>query len=106
MTGPLLVKRFKGEWPPKDLKPGGYFTMGRAGLIVNLVAVVWGAGMALNLAWPRVAVYGSPWYNTWGAFVYIGVILVLGLAWYGTTGRRHIGTLKSHASTGEERSPS
>ncbi|OZE94669.1 APC family permease [Rhodococcoides fascians] len=106
VTGPLLVKRFKGEWPPKDLKPGGYFTMGRAGLIVNLVAVVWGAGMALNLAWPRVAVYGSPWYNTWGAFVYIGVILVLGLAWYGTTGRRHIGTLKSHASTGEERSPS
>jgi urea carboxylase system permease len=56
VTGPLLKKRLKGEWPPKDLKEGGYFTMGRWGLPVNIFAVVWGAGMALNLAWPREAV--------------------------------------------------
>lgn len=30
VTGPLK-KRFQGQWPPKDLKEGGYFTMGRAG---------------------------------------------------------------------------
>ncbi|TFI44135.1 amino acid permease [Rhodococcus sp. 1R11] len=100
VTGPLLVKRIKGEWPPKDLKPGGYFTMGRFGLPVNIAAVVWGAGMAMNLAWPREAVYGTPWYNTFGAFVYIGGILGVGLLWYAVKGRKHIGTLKSHASTG------
>ncbi|WP_032387267.1 APC family permease [Rhodococcoides fascians] len=100
VTGPLLVKRIKGEWPPEDLKPGGYFTMGKFGLPVNIAAVVWGAGMALNLAWPRVAVYGTPWYNTFGAFVYIGGILGVGLLWYALKGRKHIGTLKSHASTG------
>ncbi|MBY6540961.1 amino acid permease [Rhodococcus sp. BP-349] len=99
VTGPLLKKRLKGEWPPKDLKEGGYFTMGRWGLPVNIVAVVWGVGMALNLAWPREAVYGTPWYNTWGAFVYIGVILGLGYLWYFTVGRGHIGTLESHAAT-------
>ena len=33
--------------------------------LVNIIAVVWGAGMALNLAWPREAIYGTPWYNTW-----------------------------------------
>ncbi|MBY6685784.1 amino acid permease [Rhodococcus sp. BP-149] len=99
VTGPLLKKRLKGEWPPKDLKEGGYFTMGRWGLPVNIFAVVWGAGMALNLAWPREAVYGTPWYNTWGAFVYIGVILGLGYLWYFTVGRGHIGTLTSHAAT-------
>ncbi|CAB4912095.1 MULTISPECIES: APC family permease [Nocardiaceae] len=100
VTGPLLVKRIKGEWPPEDLKPGGYFTMGKFGLPVNIAAVVWGAGMALNLAWPREAVYGTPWYNTFGAFVYIGGILGVGLLWYAIKGRKHIGTLKSHASTG------
>lgn len=101
VTGPLLVKRMKGEWPPEDLKPGGYFTMGKFGLPVNIAAVVWGAGMAINLAWPREAVYGTPWYNTFGAFVYIGGILGVGLLWYAVKGRKHIGTLKSHASTGD-----
>jgi urea carboxylase system permease len=99
VTGPMLKKRLRGEWPPRDLKEGGYFTMGRWGLLVNVVAVVWGGAMALNLAWPRAAVYGEPWYNTWGAFVYIGVILGAGLLWYVIKGRNHIGTLASHAAT-------
>src|SRR5262245_60912763 len=97
VTAPMLKKRLQGQWPPKDLKEGGYFTMGKWGLPVNIFAVLWGALMALNLAWPRVAVYGEPWYNTWGAFVYIGVILGSGLLWYFIKGRHHIGCLKSHA---------
>ena len=97
VTGPLLMKRFRGEWPPADLAAGGYFTMGRWGMLINIVAVLWGAGMALNLAWPREAIYGAPWYNTWGAFVYIGVILGAGLIWYSLKGRHHIGTLASHS---------
>jgi urea carboxylase system permease len=99
VTGPLLRQRLRGQWPPADLKAGGYFTMGKWGLWVNIVAVLWGAGMALNLAWPREAIYGTPWYNTWGAFVYIGVILGAGLCWYAVKGRHHIGTLASHAET-------
>ena len=99
VTGPMLKKRLQGEWPPRDLKPGGYFTMGRWGLPVNILAVVWGIGMAVNLAWPRTAVYGEPWYNTWGAFVYIGLILAAGLLWYFVKGRHHIGCLESHAAT-------
>jgi urea carboxylase system permease len=97
VTGPMLKKRLKGEWPPADLKAEGYFTMGKWGMVVNIVAVVWGVGMAINLAWPREAVYGAGWYNAWGAFIYIGVILGLGLVWYGLKGRHHIGTLESHA---------
>jgi len=98
VTAPMLLQRLQGQWPPPDLAAGGYFTMGRWGMAVNVLAVLWGIGMALNLAWPREAVYGTPWYNTWGAFVYIGVILGAGLAWYVIKGRRHIGTLASHAS--------
>ena len=98
VTGPMLKKRLQGQWPPADLKEGNYFTMGRWGLAVNIFAVLWGVGMAINLAWPRVAIYGDPWYNTWGAFVYIGIILGLGLLWYFVKGRNHIGTLASHAA--------
>lgn len=97
VTGPQLMKRLRGQWPPADLEAGGYFTMGKWGLCINIVAVLWGAGMALNLAWPRASVYGSPWYNTWGAFVYIGVILGAGLLWYAVKGRQQFGTLASHA---------
>ena len=105
VTGPLLKKRLKGEWPPPDLREGGYFTMGRWGLPVNILAVVWGVGMALNLAWPRPEVYGTPWYNTWGAFVYIGAILCLGLLWYALKGRHHLGTLASHAAASRTTAP-
>jgi urea carboxylase system permease len=100
VTVPMLKQRLQGQWPPADLGVGGYFAMGRWGLLVNVVAVLWGAGMALNLAWPRESVYGAPWYNTWGAFVYIAVILGSGLAWYALKGRHHIGTLASHAVRG------
>ena len=94
VTAPMLHRRLKGQWPPSAAAREGYFSMGRYGFAVNLVAVAWGTLMALNLAWPREAVYGSPWYNTWGAFVYIGVILGSGLAWYGLRGRHGIGVLE------------
>ena len=58
--GPAADEASAGQWPPADLAAGGYFTMGRWGMFVNIVAVLWGAGMALNLAWPREAVYGRP----------------------------------------------
>jgi urea carboxylase system permease len=98
VTGPQLMKRLRGQWPPADLAAGGYFSMGKWGLAVNAIAVLWGAGMALNLAWPRESVYGTPWYNTWGAFAYTAVIMGSGLLWYGLKGRHHIGTLASHAA--------
>ncbi|MBV8784162.1 MAG: amino acid permease [Gammaproteobacteria bacterium] len=103
VTGPQLLKRLRGQWPPPDLAAGGYFSMGRWGLLINVLAVLWGAGMALNLAWPREAVYGTPWYNTWGAFVYIGIILGAGLLWYALKGRHHIGTLAAHAAETPQR---
>jgi urea carboxylase system permease len=102
VTVPMLRKRLAGQWPPSDLEAGGYFTLGRWGMFVNIVAVAWGAGMALNLAWPREAVYGAPWYNTWGAFVYIAVIFGAGLWWYAVRGRHHIGTLASHTLAAPE----
>jgi urea carboxylase system permease len=98
VTGPMLWKRLQGEWPPAELESGRYFTMGRWGMAVNVLAVAWGTGMAINLAWPRESVYGLPWYNTWGAFVYIAIILGSGLLWYALRGRHGMGTLAEHAA--------
>jgi urea carboxylase system permease len=98
VTAPMLVQRVKGNWPPPDLKADGYFTLGRWGMWVNIAAVLWGVGMGLNVAWPREEVYGAGWYNTWGAFIYIGVIGAGGLLWYFITGSKSIGILKSHAA--------
>ena len=30
VTVPMLRKRLRGEWPPKDAKEQGYFTLGKA----------------------------------------------------------------------------
>ncbi len=51
----MLRKRIRGEWPRPDHGP--YFILGRWGLPVNIVAVVYGAIVAVNIAWPRAAVY-------------------------------------------------
>ncbi|TCK21275.1 amino acid/polyamine/organocation transporter (APC superfamily) [Pseudonocardia endophytica] len=93
VTIPLLLKRFRGEWPDEGQK--GYFTLGKLGLPVNIVAVVWGAAMALNLAWPREDVYGAGWLR-FIAFIFIGIVALGGLAWFLLKGRNQLGCLPEH----------
>ncbi|WP_446460360.1 hypothetical protein [Streptomyces sp. BRA346] len=51
----------------------------RWGFVVNLVAVLYGVAMTVNLAWPRAAIYGSDhWYFQWGAIVFTAVITAVG----------------------------
>ena len=76
VTGPMLMKRLRGEWPDNEVRTSGHFSLGRWGLPVNILAVVWGVAMAINLAWPREAVYGAGWL-AWSAFIFIGAIVVV-----------------------------
>jgi urea carboxylase system permease len=80
VTGSMLVKRLRGAWPRPEHGP--YFKLGRYGLVVNVVAVVYGAIVAFEIAWPRAAVYGTKWYFKWGAYEFIGVSILIGLAYY------------------------
>jgi urea carboxylase system permease len=102
VTGPLLLKRLRGEWPDEGSK--GYFSLGRFGLPVNILAVVWGGAMALNLAWPRTEVYGEGAY-AWVAFIFIGAIAAIGLAWFLLKGRHQLGTLPEHMARNLEEAP-
>ena len=72
-TGPLLVARLRR---PAD--PDSY--LGRWGLPVNVLAVVWGVLLVVNIGWPRARLYGDEWYQQYGAPLFTGLLLVAGLA--------------------------
>jgi urea carboxylase system permease len=100
VTVPMLLARLRGDWPRGEEKTRGYFSLGRWGLIVNVLAVGWGVFMAINLAWPRKEIYNAAepfhWYLQWGAFVFIGIVMGGGFAYYWFVQRHKTGVLASH----------
>jgi urea carboxylase system permease len=83
VTIPLLRKRLRG-WPAGE-PTADRFSLGRAGIAINALAVAYGLFMAVNIAWPRAAVYdpaGGHWYLQWFAELFLAGVLVLGLVAY------------------------
>jgi urea carboxylase system permease len=97
VTVPMLVQRVRGTWQPR---PDG-FSLGRWGLPVNILAVLWGGAMTVNLAWPRNEVYNASepfhWYLQWGGVLLPGIILGAGFAYYWTVQRHKTGVVAEHA---------
>lgn len=90
VTGPMLVRRLRGEWSPgpgaDEVDESGrpLFSLGRWGLPVNIVALAYGLFMTVNLAWPRAAVYdpsGGHWYFQWFTALFLLVTVGLGALW-------------------------
>jgi amino acid transporter len=89
-TVAMLRARLRG-WPTKAAP----FSLGRWGLTVNVLAILWGGGMLLNIAWPRAATNPRPateapaldfhwhWLNSlpvlWSVLL---VIVVVGAVYY------------------------
>jgi amino acid transporter len=81
VTGPLLLARMRGDWPRPDHGP--YFSLGKWGLAVNLIAVVYQVIAVVNLAWPRVAVYGGDhWYFQAGGITFTLFFVIVGALYY------------------------
>ncbi|MGI8506273.1 MAG: APC family permease [Solirubrobacteraceae bacterium] len=80
VTWSMLRRRLRGEWPRPEHGP--YFNLGRWGLPINVFAVVYGAVVAFNIAWPRAAVYGTKWYFRFGAYEFIGASVIFGALYY------------------------
>ncbi|WP_405486016.1 amino acid permease [Nocardia sp. NBC_00511] len=84
VTVPLLLRRIKG-WPADAAvtETGGkLFGLGRYGIAINALAVVWGVAMAINLAWPRSEVYtptGGSWWMLWAAPLFVLVTVLVGV---------------------------
>jgi urea carboxylase system permease len=97
VTAPMLVARLRNRWQPAG---DGKFSLGRWGLPVNIVAVLWGLGMTVNLIWPRAAVYNATapfhWYLQWGAVLFVAVIAGGGFAYYWFVQRHRTCVLAEH----------
>ncbi|MFI6868226.1 amino acid permease [Nocardia sp. NPDC050406] len=85
VTVPLLVRRWRG-WPGPDTDADQpLFGLGRYGIAINAVAVVWGIAMAVNLAWPRAEVYtpeGGGWWMRWAAPLFVLATVAVGALVY------------------------
>jgi amino acid transporter len=73
-----LVARVRGTW-----RPGAHLQLGRAGLVLNALAVAWLLFETVNIAWPRtsLAPQGAPWYQVWAAPVVLAIITGAGLTY-------------------------
>ena len=98
VTGPLLIARMRGKW--RTAGDGKYFSLGRWGWPVNLLAVVFQVGVIVNLGWPRAAVYGGDhWYYQWGAPVFITLLGGIGAIYYLVAQRgRPVVVVREHRS--------
>ncbi|WP_329130208.1 amino acid permease [Streptomyces sp. NBC_01476] len=85
VTGPQLLRRLRGQLPPAADELGNpAFSLGRWGLPVNTLALLYGLAMTANLAWPRAAVYdpsGGHWYFQWFTLLFLAAALTLGFLW-------------------------
>jgi small-conductance mechanosensitive channel len=68
----------RGTW-----KPAGRIQLGRLGVVINALAVVWLAFETINIAWPResLAPLGAPVYQVWAAPLVLAVIAAVGFAY-------------------------
>lgn len=82
VTIAALRQRRRG-WPFDAGREAGLFTMRpRTGMAVNVVAVVFGAVMTINLAWPRAAFYGTAWYQQYVAIIFVPATALIGVIYY------------------------
>ncbi len=73
-----LIARLRGTW-----RPSGHLQLGRAGTVINALAVVWLTFETINIAWPRtvLAPPGAPTYQVWAAPIALGAIGAVGIAY-------------------------
>lgn len=99
VTLPLLVSRIRKR--SADPFPDGVdeagrplFSLGRWGIAVNALAVLFQVGMVLNLVWPRPEIYDlteGTWWLRWSALLFIGLSLSVGAVFFLTRRlHRHI----------------
>ncbi|MFF4488438.1 amino acid permease [Streptomyces sp. NPDC001544] len=86
VTGPLLLRRLRGRFIADGTDEAGepLFSLGRWGVPVNALALLYGLFMTVNLAWPRAAVYdpaGGHWYFQWFTVLFLAATLVAGAAY-------------------------
>jgi amino acid transporter len=97
VTIPLLQQRLNNRWPANLRSAGdGLFSLGRWAIITNVLAIIYGASMAVNLAWPRDYYYGTKWYQQYGPITGIAAVVIVGLVLYYGRQQHHGTVLSEH----------
>ena len=83
VTVPLLVKRLRrgGLERGVDEEHEPLFSLGRFGVPLNVLAVLYQVAMVVNLLWPRRSVYdltGHTWWLQWSALLFLALVLAVG----------------------------
>jgi amino acid transporter len=68
-----LIARFRG-W-----RPGGQFTLGHWGWLVNIGALAYGVGAIANMVWPRTP--DAAWYINYGMLLTTLIVFMTGLVY-------------------------
>jgi urea carboxylase system permease len=88
VTVPALLRRMKEELmsdgSEKRLDETGkpLFSLGKWGILVNFVAVVYQLIAAFNLMWPRSEIYdltGHTWWLKWSALLFLALTILVGV---------------------------
>jgi urea carboxylase system permease len=95
VTIPLLRQRVNG-WPGNLNDGQNLFKLGSWGVVTNVLAIFYGAAMAVNLAWPRDYFYGTKWYQQYGPIIGVATIMIAGLALYYGRQQYHGTVLAEH----------
>jgi urea carboxylase system permease len=116
VTLPLLLarlQRHRGRFTPiagrvhelsrhgnvaRPAAPSAYFSLGRFGLPVNAIAVIWGLFVIVNVGWPRPAIYGTDSLGRFGAPVATIALIVTGAIYFLRVQCKRTGILAKHAA--------
>ncbi len=75
-----------------------YFSLGRWGLFINVVAVSWGVLLVINIGWPRLEIYGSSAWGRFAAPLSTIAVMVSGGLYCRLFQRKKAGILAKHAA--------
>jgi urea carboxylase system permease len=115
VTLPLLYRRVRG-WPHGDAQGKDPLATGAGPsapsfhgspwrLAVNVIAVLWGAFMIVNMSWPRPEIYGHDRLGRFAAVLSTTIMIGLGIIYFRLVQRRRTGILEEHAARPEEGFP-
>jgi len=98
---PMLQRRLKKQWPlARTVDSPRRFSLGKAGLPINILAVIWGVALTVNLLWPRRSVYNATapfhWYLQYGPILFTAVLCAIGFIYYVAFARKNVTVLEEH----------
>ena len=96
VTVPMLIQRINR---PELGRDHDGFNLGRWGLAVNLLAVLWGLAMVVNIGWPRPEIYGHEFPRRYAALIATLALVLIGWVYDRGFRRHRSGILEEHRAT-------